>query len=60
MLNPIANGTNPNTVVIAVSNTGRRRVFPAWIVARINSSLESGSSSFKPSSSRLFFCKILV
>ena len=29
MLNPIANGINPNTVVIAVNNTGRRRVLPA-------------------------------
>jgi len=29
MLNPIANGTNPNTVVIAVNNTGRSRVLPA-------------------------------
>ena len=30
MLMPIANGNKPSTVVMAVSNTGRNRVFPAF------------------------------
>ena len=33
MLNPMANGTNPNMVAVAVSNTGVIRVLPASMMA---------------------------
>ena len=37
MFNPVASGINPRTVVIAVSNTGLKRVCPALIIASFNS-----------------------
>ena len=35
ILNPTANGNNPNMVAIAVNITGMILIFPAWIAASL-------------------------
>ena len=38
MFNPMANGTKPNIVVIAVNSTGRKRALPAFTILSYKSS----------------------